>query len=162
MLDYVVAKVPRFTFGDSEVLDTTPTTQMKSVGEVMAIGRNLPGSDPSKAAARVELRIARFCSSTGAHESETSGNARRRLSVPSHLPHYRHYWCAGSWYFTWMKFADLTSHRPLVYRQFSRPSLHRKAFTAKNLTPSKLSERRTSTDEAHGLQRCAFGADDFF
>src|SRR5215211_4528810 len=39
-LDYVVVKVPRFAFEKFPAADTTLTTHMKSVGEVMAIGRN--------------------------------------------------------------------------------------------------------------------------
>src|SRR6201996_6573528 len=39
-IDYVVAKIPKFQFEKFPGSDTTLTTQMKSVGEVMAIGRN--------------------------------------------------------------------------------------------------------------------------
>ncbi|MBA3527907.1 MAG: carbamoyl-phosphate synthase large subunit, partial [Propionibacteriaceae bacterium] len=39
-LDYVVVKVPRFAFEKFPSADSTLTTHMKSVGEVMAIGRN--------------------------------------------------------------------------------------------------------------------------
>ena len=38
-IDYVVVKFPRFTFEKFPKADATLTTQMKSVGEVMAIGR---------------------------------------------------------------------------------------------------------------------------
>lgn len=38
-LDYVVTKIPRFTFEKFPEADETLTTQMKSVGEAMAIGR---------------------------------------------------------------------------------------------------------------------------
>jgi carbamoyl-phosphate synthase large subunit len=38
-IDYVVTKVPRFEFGKFRGSDRTLTTQMKSVGEAMAIGR---------------------------------------------------------------------------------------------------------------------------
>ncbi len=39
-IDYVVTKIPRFDFIKFPESDATLTTQMKSVGEVMAIGRN--------------------------------------------------------------------------------------------------------------------------
>ncbi|HEU4829381.1 MAG TPA: carbamoyl-phosphate synthase large subunit, partial [Gemmatimonadales bacterium] len=39
VLDYVVVKVPRFAFEKFPAADPTLTTQMKAVGEVMAIGR---------------------------------------------------------------------------------------------------------------------------
>jgi len=38
-IDYCVVKIPRFAFEKFEGVDDTLTTQMKSVGEVMAIGR---------------------------------------------------------------------------------------------------------------------------
>jgi len=39
VLDYVVVKIPRFAFEKFPQADATLTTQMKAVGEVMAIGR---------------------------------------------------------------------------------------------------------------------------
>ena len=49
-IDYVVVKIPRFAFQKFQGADPTLTTQMKSVGEVMAIGRtfkeSLPEGDP--------------------------------------------------------------------------------------------------------------------
>ncbi|QDQ88053.1 carbamoyl-phosphate synthase large subunit [Alcaligenaceae bacterium SJ-26] len=43
-IDYVVTKVPRFTFEKFPQADARLTTQMKSVGEVMAIGRTFQES----------------------------------------------------------------------------------------------------------------------
>ncbi|MCZ6783667.1 MAG: carbamoyl-phosphate synthase large subunit [Proteobacteria bacterium] len=43
-IDYVVTKIPRFTFEKFPAADSTLTTQMKSVGEVMAIGRTFKES----------------------------------------------------------------------------------------------------------------------
>jgi carbamoyl-phosphate synthase large subunit len=43
-IDYVVTKIPRFNFEKFPNSDATLTTQMKSVGEVMAIGRNFQES----------------------------------------------------------------------------------------------------------------------
>ena len=43
-IDYVVTKIPRFTFEKFPQTDNTLTTHMKSVGEVMAIGRTFAGS----------------------------------------------------------------------------------------------------------------------
>ena len=41
-IDYVVVKIPRFTFEKFKGVDQSLGTQMKSVGEVMAIGRTFP------------------------------------------------------------------------------------------------------------------------
>ena len=43
-IDYVVTKIPRFTFEKFPEANDRITTQMKSVGEVMAIGRNFQES----------------------------------------------------------------------------------------------------------------------
>jgi len=43
-IDYVVTKIPRFTFEKFPAADSRLTTQMKSVGEVMAIGRTFQES----------------------------------------------------------------------------------------------------------------------
>ena len=43
-IDYVVTKIPRFTFEKFPNVDARLTTQMKSVGEVMAIGRTFQES----------------------------------------------------------------------------------------------------------------------
>ncbi|WP_457565117.1 carbamoyl-phosphate synthase large subunit [Caminibacter sp.] len=44
VIDYIVTKIPRFTFEKFPGADATLTTSMKSVGEVMAIGRTFKES----------------------------------------------------------------------------------------------------------------------
>ncbi len=44
VIDYIVTKVPRFTFEKFPMADSTLTTAMKSVGEVMSIGRTFKES----------------------------------------------------------------------------------------------------------------------
>ena len=58
-IDYVVTKVPRFTFEKFPGVDDTLTTQMKSVGEVMAIGRTFKES-LQKAVRSLEIGHAGF------------------------------------------------------------------------------------------------------
>jgi carbamoyl-phosphate synthase large subunit len=43
-LDYVIVKIPRWNFDKFEGADRTLGLQMKSVGEVMGIGRSVPRS----------------------------------------------------------------------------------------------------------------------
>ena len=43
-IDYVVTKIPRFAFEKFPQADSSLTTQMKSVGEVMSIGRTFQES----------------------------------------------------------------------------------------------------------------------
>ena len=55
-IDYVVVKIPRFAFQKFRGVDPTLTTQMKSVGEVMAIGRTFKES-LQKAIRSLELNM---------------------------------------------------------------------------------------------------------
>jgi len=56
-IDYIVTKVPRFTFEKFPSADSRLTTQMKSVGEVMAIGRTFRES-LQKALRGLEIGVA--------------------------------------------------------------------------------------------------------
>ena len=58
-IDYVVTKVPRFAFEKFNQADQKLTTQMKSVGEVMAIGRSFQES-MQKALRGLEVGVAGF------------------------------------------------------------------------------------------------------
>ena len=58
-IDYVVTKVPRFTFEKFPTADSRLTTQMKSVGEVMAIGRTFQES-LQKALRGLEIGVSGF------------------------------------------------------------------------------------------------------
>src|SRR5690606_32048790 len=58
-IDYVVTKIPRFTFEKFPQAPDRLTTQMKSVGEVMAIGRTFQES-MQKALRGLEIGIAGF------------------------------------------------------------------------------------------------------
>src|SRR3954449_13293223 len=59
VLDYVVVKIPRFAFEKFPRADPVLTTHMKSVGEVMAIGRNFTEA-LGKAMRSMETRAAGF------------------------------------------------------------------------------------------------------
>ena len=64
MIDYVVVKIPRFAFQKFKGADPTLTTQMKSVGEVMAIGRTFKEA-LQKAIRSLELDLNGLASRSG-------------------------------------------------------------------------------------------------
>lgn len=66
-IDYVVTKVPRFTFEKFPQADPHLTTQMKSVGEVMAIGRTFQESF-QKALRGLEVGVEGMNEKTKDHE----------------------------------------------------------------------------------------------
>ena len=80
-IDYVVVKVPRFTFEKFPQADPTLTTQMKSVGEAMAIGRTFKESLQK---ALRSLEVKRFgLVGDGAEKMVSPDEQRRLLRVPN-------------------------------------------------------------------------------
>jgi carbamoyl-phosphate synthase large subunit len=80
-IDYVVVKVPRFTFEKFPQADPTLTTQMKSVGEAMAIGRTF--KEALQKALR-SLEIKRFgLIGDGADVAIEDDALRTKLTVPN-------------------------------------------------------------------------------
>jgi len=80
-IDYVVTKIPRFTFEKFGDADARLTTQMKSVGEVMAIGRTFQESC-QKALRGLEVGSAGFESKVDLSSDEAVAHIRRDLSTP--------------------------------------------------------------------------------
>ncbi|WP_308366137.1 MULTISPECIES: carbamoyl-phosphate synthase large subunit [unclassified Microbulbifer] len=80
-IDYVVTKIPRFTFEKFGEADARLTTQMKSVGEVMAIGRTFQES-LQKALRGLEVGSFGLESKIDPNEDGAQERLRRELSVP--------------------------------------------------------------------------------
>lgn len=84
-IDYVVTKVPRFNFEKFPQAEPTLTTQMKSVGEVMAIGRNFQES-MQKALRGLETGVTGFneiIDLTGKSTHAIESEIKNRLSIPT-------------------------------------------------------------------------------
>ena len=77
-IDYVVTKIPRFTFEKFPQTEPTLTTQMKSVGEAMAIGRTFKESI-QKALNSLETGYDGFIDPLGYEERGLSREERREL-----------------------------------------------------------------------------------
>jgi carbamoyl-phosphate synthase large subunit len=81
-IDYVVTKIPRFTFEKFPGANDRLTTQMKSVGETMAMGRNFQES-LQKALRGLEVGIDGFTPMMKLPLSEEDGNLlREELRMP--------------------------------------------------------------------------------
>ncbi|MBU3069291.1 carbamoyl-phosphate synthase large subunit [Aestuariicella sp. G3-2] len=80
-IDYVVTKIPRFTFEKFGDADARLTTQMKSVGEVMAIGRTFQES-VQKALRGLEVGSAGFEPKVDLKSDDALAHIRRDLSTP--------------------------------------------------------------------------------
>jgi len=81
-IDYVVTKIPRFTFEKFKDADATLTTMMKSVGETMAIGRTFRESF-QKALRGLEIGRAGFGADGKDRPNLDEETLRRGLAVPS-------------------------------------------------------------------------------
>ena len=85
-IDYVVTKIPRFAFEKFQEADPTLTTQMKSVGETMAIGRTFKES-MQKALRGLEVGSFGFgCDMKdlwGTAQQPTDDEIRAKLSTPN-------------------------------------------------------------------------------
>ena len=80
-IDYIVTKIPRFTFEKFPQAENHLTTQMKSVGEVMALGRTFKES-LQKALRGLEIGINGFSPKPHDSSSEAMAGIRHHLSVP--------------------------------------------------------------------------------
>ena len=80
-IDYVVTKIPRFTFEKFPQADAQLTTQMKSVGEVMAIGRTFQES-LQKALRGLEVGSSGFEPKLRADQEEVKAKLRKELQNP--------------------------------------------------------------------------------
>ncbi|MEM3574815.1 MAG: carbamoyl-phosphate synthase large subunit [Candidatus Bathyarchaeia archaeon] len=81
-IDYVVVKVPRFAFDKFKTADTVLTTQMKSVGEVMAIGRSF---EEALQKALRSLEIGRYgLGCDGKDRGPSLEEIVRKLKFPNH------------------------------------------------------------------------------
>ncbi|MDH3354223.1 MAG: carbamoyl-phosphate synthase large subunit [Chromatiales bacterium] len=81
-IDYVVTKIPRFTFEKFPKADSTLTTQMKSVGEVMAIGRSQQES-LQKALRGMEIGVDGFDEMVDLNDETAIETIRREIRRPS-------------------------------------------------------------------------------
>ena len=80
-IDYVVTKVPRFTFEKFPQADSTLTTQMKSVGEVMAMGRTFQES-LQKAIRGLETGNNGFNEKISQDAPDLMGVLQRKIAIP--------------------------------------------------------------------------------
>src|SRR5499426_3749467 len=81
-IDYVVVKIPRWNFEKFPQADRTLTTQMKSVGEAMAIGRTFKEAF-MKGVRSLELGRSGLLFAPSVMDEEDDGALRKRLAVPS-------------------------------------------------------------------------------
>jgi carbamoyl-phosphate synthase large subunit len=148
-IDYVVVKIPRWNFEKFPQADRTLTTQMKSVGEVMAIGRTFKEAF-LKGIRSLELgRDGLLFDRSRNPEDEDDAMLRKRLVVPND----RRVWALfraleRGW--TLAELHELTRIDPWFLQQFNEIVELRRV--------AALGEfREVSTDLLRTLKRAGFG-----
>ncbi|MFH1498116.1 MAG: carbamoyl-phosphate synthase large subunit, partial [Verrucomicrobiota bacterium] len=116
-IDYVVTKIPRFTFEKFPGSDPTLTSAMKSVGEAMAIGRTFKES-MQKALRSLETGARGFGAGgkLGGDELPDEQTIRRKIATPNseRIMYLRHAFLAG---FTVEQVFDITKIDPWFLTQ---------------------------------------------
>lgn len=112
-IDYVVTKIPRFTFEKFPAADSVLTTQMKSVGEVMAIGRTFKES-LQKALRSLEIGVSGFDSKLFDLGSETrralTSKEQQTLIEKLRIPNADRLWYVGDAMRSGMSVDEIQSH----------------------------------------------------
>jgi carbamoyl-phosphate synthase large subunit len=146
-IDYVVVKFPRWNFEKFPQADRTLTTQMKSVGEAMAIGRTFKEAF-LKGVRSLELGKEGMLL-TQSRDDEDDSSLRRKLVVPND----RRMWALfraleRGW--TVEQLHELTNIDPWFLQQFSQISELRRIAGMQEF-------RELSTDFLRTLKRAGFG-----
>ncbi len=141
-IDYVVTKVPRFTFEKFPDADSTLTSSMKSVGEAMAIGRTFKES-LQKALRSLETGARGFGGGgrLGGDERPDDAVIKTRLSTPNaeRIFYVRHAFKAG---YTVEEIFDLTKIDPWFLHQLREIHEMEDALAAQTLPSIAAGELR--------------------
>ncbi len=130
-IDYVVTKVPRFTFEKFPQADDRLTTQMKSVGEVMAIGRTFQES-LQKALRGLEIGVSGLDEIVDLADDHIHDNIQRELRHPGP----ERLWYVADAFRTGMSFDDIheaSKIDPWFLAQIEDLVLSEKALATKTL-----------------------------
>jgi carbamoyl-phosphate synthase large subunit len=147
-IDYVVVKIPRWNFEKFPQADRTLTTQMKSVGEVMAIGRTFKEAF-MKGVRSLELGRNGLLFAPSSMDDEDDAALRKRLAIPSDRRMWDLFRAVGrGWSIEQLH--EVTRIDPWFLRQFAEIGAMRKTATARGL-------EGIGADEMRRLKRAGFG-----
>jgi carbamoyl-phosphate synthase large subunit len=147
-IDYVVVKIPRWNFEKFPQADRTLTTQMKSVGEAMAIGRTFKEAF-MKGVRSLELGRSGLMFAPSNMDDEDDAALRKRLAIPTD----RRMWDlfrAIQRGFSVEQIHEVTKIDPWFLRQFTEIAAIRQTAVTKGLDG-------LDTDDMRRLKRAGFG-----
>jgi carbamoyl-phosphate synthase large subunit len=147
-IDYVVVKIPRWNFEKFPQADRTLTTQMKSVGEAMAIGRTFKEAF-MKGVRSLELGRSGLLFAPSNMDDEDDAALRKRLAIPTDRRMWDLFRAIGrGWSLD--QIHQITKIDPWFLRQFSEIAAMRESAAAKGLEGLDVGEMRR-------LKRAGFG-----
>jgi carbamoyl-phosphate synthase large subunit len=147
-IDYVVVKIPRWNFEKFPQADRTLTTQMKSVGEVMAIGRTFKEAF-MKGVRSLELGRSGLLFAASSMDEEDDTALRKRLAIPSDRRMWDLFRAIGRGW-TEEQLHDITKIDPWFLRQFAEISTMRQAASHQTVDAMPAADLRR-------LKRAGFG-----
>jgi carbamoyl-phosphate synthase large subunit len=147
-IDYVVVKIPRWNFEKFPQADRTLTTQMKSVGEAMAIGRTFKEAF-MKGIRSLELGRSGLLFAPSAGDDEDDAALRKRLVVPSDRRVWDLFRALGRGWSV-EQIHEITKIDPWFLRQFAEIQDLRQAASQAGLDGLDATSLRT-------LKRAGFG-----
>jgi carbamoyl-phosphate synthase large subunit len=147
-IDYVVVKIPRWNFEKFPEAERTLTTQMKSVGEVMAIGRTFQEAF-LKGVRSLEMGRASLLFDAGACRDDDDDGLRQRLLTPNDGRLWALFEALDRGW-TPQVLHDLTRIDPWFLAQFADLSARRAALRGRSLAD-------LGDDDLRELKRRGFG-----
>src|SRR6266851_2435160 len=147
-IDYVVTKIPRFAFEKFPESDHTLGTQMKSVGEAMAIGRTFKEAF-MKGVRSLELGRSGLLFAPSNMDDEDDAALRKRLAIPSDRRMWDLFRAIGRGW-TVEQIHELTKIDPWFLRQFAEIADMRRAAAHGGLDG-------LTADAMRRLKRSGFG-----
>jgi carbamoyl-phosphate synthase large subunit len=147
-IDYVVVKIPRWNFEKFPQADRTLTTQMKSVGEAMAIGRTFKEAF-MKGVRSLELGRSGLMFAPSSMDDEDDPALRKRLAIPTDRRMWDLFRAIGRGWSV-EQLHEITKIDPWFLRQFTEIAGMRDDAAAKGLAGLEAADMRR-------LKRAGFG-----
>jgi carbamoyl-phosphate synthase large subunit len=156
-IDYVVVKIPRWNFEKFPQADRTLTTQMKSVGEAMAIGRTFKEAF-MKGVRSLELGRSGLMFAPTAVDDEDDAALRKRLAIPTDRRMWDLFRAIGRGW-SMEQLHEITNIDPWFLRQFSEIAAMRQSAREKGLDGIDAGEMRRLKRAGFGDQELALAVD---
>ena len=157
-IDYVVVKIPRWNFEKFPQADRTLTTQMKSVGEAMAIGRTFKEAF-MKGVRSLELGRSGLMFAPTNMDDEDDAALRKRLAIPTDRRMWDLFRAIGRGW-TPEQIHDVTKIDPWFVRQFFEIAAMRESAKTKGLEGIDAGDMRRLKRAGFGDQELALAVND--